>query len=98
MGELDLVLKILDAGASVVLAVMVFLLMRSERSSRELDRMEDRAAIAELRDTAARIDERTAQLVGDVTPVERPPRPSSRRTPPLGAPTEYAYTRPRGGR
>lgn len=95
MSEFDLVLKLVDAGASIILAVVAILIMRSERNSRELNRSEDNARQEQQLLYLARIDERTATMLGDLTPVERPP--PQRRTPAGGSPTEYSHARGRRG-
>lgn len=92
------VAKLLGQGGSLVFALLVFILLRDERRERAEERAADREDRARLADTLSRIDERTATLLGEVTPVERPPL--RRNTPPAGvpSPTEYTYTgRRRGG-
>jgi hypothetical protein len=101
-GELELIAKLVGGGGVAIFAALVWWEVRSDRRERREDRQSEAAAagaerreladaIGQLSATLARLDERTAILVGEITPVEAP-RPLRReRTPPRGLPTEYSY-------
>lgn len=93
--DLDLVKLLAELGAPSLFSAAVYLLLRDERKSREAAREADREALSALADTVARIDERTAVLVGDLTPP--PSGGGPYRTPPRGTTTEYSHGRGRRG-
>ncbi len=101
--ELELVAKLIGNGGALTFAVLVWWELRADRRERREDRRgEAEAAGNERRDlaeaignlsaTLTRLDERTAILVGEMTPVDTP-RPIRRVTPVRGVPTEYSYPR-----
>lgn len=95
--QLELIAKLIGGGGVAALALVVWWEQRSARREAREDRRELAALLERLGEGIARIDERTALLVGEMTPVEVPtPRPHRReRTPPRGVSTEYLYGRGR---
>lgn len=97
--EIDLIAKLIAGGGGLTLAVLVWLDLRGARREQREDRLDLLQALGQLTGILNRLDERTAHMAGELTPVEIPtPRPIRReRTNPRGIPvgTEYSYGRGR---
>lgn len=93
--EIDLIAKLIGSGGVATLAVLMWFDLRASRREQREDRLDIIQALGQLTGILNRLDERTAYLAGELTPVERPTPPPAahRRTPPLGSSTEYHYGR-----
>jgi hypothetical protein len=93
--EIDLIAKLIAGGGGLTLAVLVWLDLRGARREQREDRLDIIQLFGQQNAILNRIDERTAHLAGELTPVDVPRPVRRERTNPRGVPvpTEYSYGR-----